>query len=476
MSGSQGSPRSAREGAGPTAVSAQHACRWLSLAADGVTQLFVHSSTSLHDYATLVARTPNVAFSTPKRALLLAEEHDIVCLASPIDPDFFAFLEELGLGPRRESIVVLADGAPPAAATSLAQRLLSRRDVLERVGALVPAERRVVVSPYVVSDWEVQLVGALSQVLGRAVGLLGGNPGIVDRAYRKHIVKAKARELGVPVVDGDVVALDAPRDGGAADVTVLREAIARQRARTGRVLVRGSYGTAATSTFIAGPDAESTDQLLAEIARRDDNRFYVVEPLVDFVVSPNVQMYVDPFDGGIECLNITDQTWHGELRHGGNVFPSRAATAPEMGAAAARIAEWMRDRGYTGIVGFDFVEYLDPQGAARFFLAEANPRINGATYPTKVVERLARLQERAARPAPRAFATRRVHTRARTFAEFRELHGEIFFNAKTGRGIVPLTPVSAVSGRVPLMIAGSSRDDVVREHEALADLIADRES
>jgi hypothetical protein len=441
-----------------------------------VTQLFVHSSSSLRDYATLVARTPNVAFSTPQRALLLAEEQDVVCLAAPVDPDFLGFLRALGLGPRSENIVVLSDASPPAAATPLAQRLLSSRDILDHVAALVPRERRLVVSPYVVSEWEVQLVGVLSRAIGRPVGLLGGRPEIVDRAYRKHIVKAKARELGVPVVDGEVIELDPTREGVTADVAALREAIERQRVRTGRVLVRGSYGTAATSTFIAGPDAESTAALVNEIARRVDNQVYVVEPLIPFVVSPNVQMYVDPFDGAIECLNVTDQTWHGELRHGGNVFPSQATTAPEMCDAAARITEWMRDCGYTGIVGFDFVEHMDAQGTVRFFLAEANPRINGATYPTKVLQRLARAQERAARPVPQAFATRRVQTRARTFAEFRALHGDLFFDEATGRGIVPLTPVSTVSGRVPLMIAGRSRDDVVREHEALADLIADRES
>jgi hypothetical protein len=476
MSGSRHAPHTVGDdGADLTTPPARRACRWLSLSGDGVTQLFVHSSSSLRDYATLVARTPNVAFSTPQRALLLAEQQDIVCLASPIDPDFLAFLHELGLGPRRENIVVLQEAAPPAESTALAQRLLANRELLDRVVALIPPEQRVVVSPYIVSEWEVQLVDALSGLTGRAAHLLGGTPAIVERAYRKHIIKAKARELDVPVVDGEVIELESPRDGGTADVAVLRDAIARQRSRTGRVLIRGSYGTAATSTFIADPHAESTERLLTEIAHRHDNRLYVVEPLIDFVVSPNVQMYVDPFDGSIECLSVTDQTWHGELRHGGNVFPSQAATAREMCDAAARVTEWMRDGGYTGIVGFDFVEYLE-HDRPRFFLAEANPRINGATYPTKVMDRLARVQAAAARPAPRAFATRRVQTRARSFAEFRRLHDELFFNATTGRGIVPLTPVSTVSGRVPLMILGGSRDDVVGEHEALARLIADRES
>ncbi|HJU64947.1 MAG TPA: hypothetical protein VJ596_04685 [Gemmatimonadaceae bacterium] len=474
MSADITTPHDADAGDRLTAPLMRQDCRWFSLARDGVTQLFVHSSSSLRDYGTLVASTPNVAYSTPQRALLLAEQGDIVCLAAPIDPDFLDYLTELNVGPRRDHIVVLGDASPIAQAPSLAQRLLANREKLERVAALIPPGRSVLVSPYVVSHGEAALCTALAESIGRPVRLLGGTPEIVDLAYHKHLLKARARELGVTVVDGEVVEIQ-PSPGGGADISALREAMGRHRAATGRVLIRGSYGTAARSTFIAGPDDESAERALSEVARRDDNRFYVVEPLIDLVVSPNVQMYVDPFDGTIDCLNVTDQIWQGELKHGGNIFPSRATTSSEMCGAAQQITEWMRDSGYTGIVGFDFVEYVDrDSGAARFFVAEANPRINGATYPTKVAERLAR-----SRPdglPPRAFATRRVATKARTFGAFRALHGELFYDRATGRGIVPLTPVSTVSGRVLLMMVGASREDVQREQASLAATIESREA
>jgi hypothetical protein len=113
------------------------------------------------------------------------------------------------------------------------------------------------------------------------------------------------------------------------------------------------------------------------------------------------------------------------------------------------LAGWLRREGYAGIIGFDFVEYRDRRtGGPAAFLAEVNPRVNGATYPLAVRSRL----------APRAaFVSGTVRARAAGFAEVRDALGPLLFDPERGTGVVPYATGCLDVGKCSLVALAASR-------------------
>ncbi|MGH8938054.1 MAG: ATP-grasp domain-containing protein, partial [Actinomycetes bacterium] len=241
--------------------------------------------------------------------------------------------------------------------------------------------------------------------------------------------------------------------------------IQRHLGRTGRVIVRGSCGAAGSSAFVVGAGGEDVDGLLRRLTRRVDNRLYLVEAMVPATVSPNVQLHIAPDGGSITCVGVTDQRWERALVHGGNLYPSRARTVESMLEWACRMARWLQREGYAGLLGLDFVEYRDPRsGEHRAFLAEVNPRVNGATYPLAVLERLNAVQRSAGRPESRAFVSGSVEIRSPTFAAFRRAAEPLLYSPVTGRGVMPYTIGALAHGRCGVVVLGASHDEVLRAY------------
>lgn len=109
--------------------------------------------------------------------------------------------------------------------------------------------------------------------------------------------------------------------------------------------------------------------------------------MVDVIVSPNVSMHIEPNNGQILCVSVTDQRLGKNLVHEGNVYPPIAKTLRDMMSSARTISKWLQAKGYSGLVGFDFGEFLNLEtGKLEHFLAEINPRTNAATYPKALME------------------------------------------------------------------------------------------
>ena len=296
----------------------------------------------------------------------------------------------------------------------------------------------------------------------------GSPPELVAYADQKHHVRAKALELGVPVADGEVVTL--PRAGGRRrrDYDALRAAVERHLPATGQVIVRGAQGAAGTSTFVVGGRGEDVDGLLRRLGQREDNRVYLVEVLVPATVSPHVQLHLAPGGGPITCLGVTDQRWERPFVHGGNIFPSLGRHLDAMLGWAARIAESFQSDGYTGMLGLDFVEYADPvSGETRTLLAEVHPRVDGATYPLAVLQRLNAAQREAGGPESAAFVSGTLELRPTGFAAFRRAADRFFYSPRTGRGMVPYQVGRLTEGRCGVVVLGASRDDILRMYGEL---------
>lgn len=390
-----------------------------------------------------------------ERALLLAEEGDVVCVPRPVDPGYLDFLAALGLGPRPEHIVV-PNGNGSGSGRPLAERLLSDPGVLSRAAHELRA-REVMLEPYAATPD----VMALAEVMERESGIpvrVDGSPRITRFADQKHHMRAKAQELGIPVAEGEVAELAFPGGRRRRDLEPVRAAVERQLRHTGRVIVRGASGASGSSTFVVGRGGEDTSGVLRRIAARTDNRVYLVEAMVEATVSPNVQIHVPADEGPLVTVGITDQRWSRGLTHAGNQLPSSARTVEAMDAWARTLATWMRGQGYSGLVGFDFVEYRDPlTGGVRAFLAEVNPRVNGGTYPLAVRARLNQAAARSGRPQAPAFVSGTVDTRAPTFARVKAAIGHLLFDPDRGTGVLPYATGCLEHGKCAIVALAGSR-------------------
>ncbi len=335
-----------------------------------VTQIFVHSVTSLENIAEIAPTAPVY----PERSLLFARSDDIVCVSKKVDEDYLRFLHSFGIGPRNENVIVAYENPQQNCLMSLSDLLMNNQKALLTIKRLLKADKKIFLNPYISTPIEFRLAESLETVLGKKVHLLG-NPNVVDYANHKHNVKIKAIELGVPVSEGDIIELDLGKDGKPLDLTPIRVAINKYIHKTGKVIIRGSYGASGSSLFIVENKPQSIEKALSDISDRTSNRIYLVEVMLKLIASPNIMMHIEPGNGRILCISVTDQILSDNLMHEGNVYPSSAKTLKEMIDSTRIMSKWLQSEDYGGLVGFHFAEYLDPKtGKFEHFLAEVNPR------------------------------------------------------------------------------------------------------
>lgn len=421
------------------------------LAGGPAAQLFVHGQTHA------------------ERALVLARPQDVVCVPDEVEPAYLAYLAELGLGPRAGRVVAASRFGPTASGDrALWARLAGSAEALRALADLLRGSGGTCLHPYTASGGERSLAAALEVAADAEVRVAAAAPGLVAFADQKHHIRARAMELGVPVAEGEIVTL--PRAGGRRrrDYDALRAAVERHLRPTGRAIVRGAKGAAGASTFVVGGRGEDVDGLLRRLGQREDNRVYLVEVLVTATVSPHVQLHVAADGGPIACVGVTDQRWERPFVHGGNIYPSSGRSADAMLEWSGRLAQWLQGEGYTGLLGLDFVEYADPgTGEPRTLLAEVHPRVDGATYPLAILQRLNAFQRQAERPESAAFVSGTLEVRPATFAVFRRAAERFFYVPRTGRGMVPYQVSRLGEGRCGVVMLGASRDEVLRAYGEL---------
>ncbi|HEU5303800.1 MAG TPA: hypothetical protein VFU40_04070, partial [Gemmatimonadales bacterium] len=291
-------------------------------------QLFVHCATSVTYSAQLEAAVPGVS-RYAERALLLAQQQDLVCVPDEVDADYLDYLASLGLGPDPANVIVLSRFGDAETEGPLWYRLLNSAEALRTTSELSRLQCSVHLHPFIATEGQFELARALGRRARLSMRVVGGDPAAVAYADCKHHIRAKALELDVPVAPGEVVDLGSGEGCSEGRCDSLLAAIERQIGRTGRVIVRGSGGAAGSATFIVGDSSQSHEALARALSRRTDNRIYLVESMVQPTVSPSIQIGIDAQRGSIECLGVTDQRLHGAV-HAGNVYPSVARCAGQM--------------------------------------------------------------------------------------------------------------------------------------------------
>lgn len=443
-----------------------------TLGGTDITQIFIHSVASLGKETELATALPGFE-KYPERSLLVARTDDIVCVLERVDNQYLQFLSSLGVGPRNGNVIQASKCLYQNDNANLSDSLMSNQEALLTIRKLVKQNKKIVLNPYIASPKEFKLAAILETILGRKVHISARNAKIVEYANYKHNIRTKALELGIPVPEGDMVELQLGEDGKPIDLKLIKVAINRNIGKTGRVIVKGSFGLSGSSIFIVEDNPKSIHKALSNIADRTDNSIYIVEVMLDITTSPNVLMHIEPGNGRISCVGITDQILSDNLAHEGNIYPSNAKTLKDIINSAQRMSKWLLTEGYSELVGFDFVEYCNPEtGGLNHFLAEINPRTNAATYPRSLMEHLNTKQRQKGGPYIEAFLSVNIKTNARLFAQLRERYGHLFFNPKTGEGLVPYNIGCLNYGKFTSAIFGKSRNEVMEMYEDFKTLLA----
>lgn len=444
-----------------------------TLGGSNITQVFVHSVTSLENITELTAIVTGLE-KYPERSLLVARPNDIVCVLNSVNNHYLQFLSSLEIGPKNGNLIVASsEGSHKHSNVSLSDSLMNNYEALLTIKALIKKTKRIVLNPYVASPKEFKLAEILQKVLGRKVYIMGGNPKIVEIANYKHIVRKKAIELGIPVPEGDIVELKLRKDRSPIDLTPVEAAINRYIHKTGRVIVKGSYGFSGSSIMIVEGNPKSIQKALNTIALRTDNRMYIVEVMHDITTTPSVIMHIEPRNGSILCVSLTDQVLNEKLVHEGNTYPSTAKTVDGMLLSAKKLSQWLQAEGYSGLVGFDFGEYFNSEtGRFEHFLAEINPRNTASVYPTSLMEHLNLKQAQKTGAYIEAFLSTNVKTNASSFAELNELYGHLFFKPGTGKGLFPYNIGCLEYRKFTLAVFGKSRNEVIEMYEDFKTLLA----
>jgi hypothetical protein len=383
---------------------------------------------------------------SPERALVLAQGDDIVCVPGRVEPEYLGFLSSLGIGPSTDNVIMV----PPAvghAAAGLCERLLASPATIERIAArLGPAP--VLILPHAGTAEVFAVAEALGAGPGGRVRVHAPRPRLTALLERKDFVRQRARELGIPVADGELAELASPYGRRRRDLEPLRLAIERQLRPTGRVLLRGSGGGGGSARYVVGLGGEHTDDVIRQIALRSGHRAWLVDVLVDASVCSTVHVEVDPAAGTVRMVGISDRRLGRALSPVGDRFPTAATTAVQMEHWALAFGEWLRGAGYVGLVGFDFVEHRDPgTGRADLFLAGVETRAREAAY----------LMAMRGRLGAGAFVSGGVTTRLRGFARVREALGGLLYDPDRTTGIIPYAAGCPEQGRCPVVAFGVDR-------------------
>jgi hypothetical protein len=405
-------------------------------------QVFVHCSASRAEYRLLSTVLSGLS-RFAERAVVMASERDVVLVNHPIERSYLDFLHSINLGPAADRVVVVSqrhDSQRP-----LAARAAEDTEVLGRLAALVGGGEMVEVNPFMLCRPEQHLASQLARRLGRPVQVLGGNVTGIAETNRKHRVRQLALELGVPVAPGEVFYWTHTIGRRDSQLRELERCLNRQLRSTGRIIVRGTCGAMGCSTFVANND--SIDACIGWASALTDNSALLIEVMLPVTVSPNICTYINPVSGHVSVVGTSDQLLDDDVTHRGNVFPSRAQCIGEMIDCAVYFTSRLRDTGITGHLGFDFCEYSlgGSRRNCKFFLAEINPRINGATYSHSIVASLNKSRKLSLGSPLTAFMTQKLDTAAQSFEQLWHAYGDLFYDTKTAAGIVPYN-IGALAG------------------------------
>lgn len=293
---------------------------------------------------------------------LLAGDGDVVVLKAPMDPEFTGYLT--GLGALGGQTVWAECSAPDLTVT---QDALASPRLLGQLRAL--ADGHTYLMPLGIS--------AAEEELSRQTGLpLAGSPARVCKAVNGKVFSRRlTASLGLTEVPGQICET----------VGELREALARQLAGGGRVVVKESLGVSGRGMVMISGERDA-QRLLRLIERRGASApaNLVVESWIERAQDLNYQLVVSR-TGEVRFETVKAAVLRGGV-HQGHRFPVDLPPAATAGLreATQALGAALYAEGYVGMAGVDAM--LAPDGRL-YPCLEINARFNMSTYQSRIAER-----------------------------------------------------------------------------------------
>ena len=436
-------------------------------------RIYIHDYSDL-DVASFERQLGPVGNLRAERAVVMAQHGDLVLVAAPVDDTYLRYLDRIGLGPGRDRVLTLARGEL-AGNTSVSLFEMLRRDqpCVARISERLDPERATRLSTFYGGPGTHLTQSFLQETLGCEVEVDAGTSASAVLANEKAVLRSQADAMGVPVAPGEVVSWS--RLGSAAAATRLMAAIERHGWTTGGVMIRGAWSGGGLDNLVLRDGVDARD-LASWLGERGHLESYLVEALLSFDASPNVQLWIDD-DGGAAVLETTNQRLNGEFTHIGNAYPHDSDLRRNIDDSSLRIAEWLSDRGYRGPLGIDFLETQALHGDKRTHVfVEVNGRVNGATYGIATWSRINQCRANLARPPIAAWTTtKKIATQCRDFSELADRLGDLIYTHDHDAGAIPYNVGLLQTGGISFSILAATIADAEHLEDRLVDRIkADR--
>lgn len=303
------------------------------------------------------------------RALVMAHSDDVVLISGRTDPSYRAWLTSVGFGTEHVIEFDCKD-----VQRTLAHLVIDNAELLrERIEVLGKC-------PVYVPFYASSLDGHAARSIDAR--LFGCDEHIIQKYFNKEQFKQTCRRLGLPTVSDTV---PQGRGAGSLNREELAEAVDALLHTYKTLMVRGTVGSAGDSVFKV--ESGNAKEVLESIQRGHSSEF-LVEPFLKVIASPNDQWCITE-DGSIRHVGLSAQLFKG-LSHVGNLhgefFSSRVTSAVR--TCSERIAAQMRDDGFRGLFGVDYIVSDDG-----IFPIENNARMNGSSFAFSVVDGVRRSVE-----------------------------------------------------------------------------------
>ncbi|NEO15405.1 MULTISPECIES: hypothetical protein [Moorena] len=298
------------------------------------------------------------------RALAVAGSEDVVIIPGNLDAEYYDWLKNLGLGPQKV-FAFNRENEPALLSELIMQKADEVRAFLASIG------KPLVFVPYYSADVDKEAASTIDAVF------FGCDQSITLKYFDKSTFKSLCQSLGIPTVPGTILSKSSDSEDFE---TELRQEILGWLKDYETLLIRGAQGSVGSSLYKV--NRSNLDTEMPKMLASGESCF-LIEPFLKVITSPNDQWMIGS-NGEIAHLGITCQLFNG-LQHIGNVKGKPYSKRIEglIRDYSFKIAQHMRDDGYLGILGIDYI--VTDQG---IFPIENNARLNGSSFAFFILDNL----------------------------------------------------------------------------------------
>ena len=411
---------------------------------DSDLELVIHAADNFPQFP---QRDASVA-SKCDRTLAAANSNDLVVLRGKLDIDYFNWVRSLGLGP---DFVV----AYEAENTDMTLSELIIDDPEPIIEVIRKTGRDAVYVPWFSSEKE-----------SEAASILGaeffGSPESETIKYNdKASFKVICQELDIPVIEGVSFEMQADENE---NYTAMKTIVDGYLKRYKTVIIRGTLGESGMSLYKT--DGNDLATIYKEIADCSE-KVVLIEPFLNVSSSPNDQWIIGR-DGDITHLGMRSQICKEGMIHVGTISELIISDtdSKHIIACSLKIAERMRDTGYVGVIGVDYI--VSDEGV---YPVENNARFNGSSYSIMIVEQI----EKLIMPVP-VWKFIKIKTSPCIFAELESQLESTIFDGVKKQSIFPYNcDLLRKTGSFSVLLLAENMDQISDLEQSVKELEASRD-